>query len=69
VDWTDLAQDRDEWRAPVNTVMYLRAPYHAGKFLGSYTTGGLRRRVQLHGVKLAFLLLGSKTGMDRRGHA
>jgi hypothetical protein len=24
--WTDLAQDRDEWRVLVNTVMNLRVP-------------------------------------------
>jgi hypothetical protein len=26
MDWTDLAEDRNQWRAPVNTVMNLWVP-------------------------------------------
>jgi hypothetical protein len=26
VDWMDMAQDRDQWRAVVNTVLKLRVP-------------------------------------------
>jgi hypothetical protein len=48
MDWIDLAQDRDQWQALVNTVMNLRIPYNAGKFFSSCTIGGFSRRAQLH---------------------
>jgi hypothetical protein len=34
----DLAQDMDQWRALMNTVMNLRVPQIAGMFLSKSTT-------------------------------
>jgi hypothetical protein len=35
MNWTDLAQDRNRWRALVNAVMNLRDPQNAGNSLSS----------------------------------
>jgi hypothetical protein len=47
VDWIDLAQDRDQWKALLNTAMNLPLPGTAGKFSNSCITGGLSRRAEL----------------------
>jgi hypothetical protein len=50
IDWIDLAQDRDQYRVLLNTVINIQVPKSVGKFLSSCATGGSSRRTQLHGV-------------------
>jgi hypothetical protein len=50
MDWIRLAQDRDQWWALLNTVMYLQVPLSVGKFFSNRATGGFSRSTQLQGA-------------------
>jgi hypothetical protein len=52
VDWIGLAQDREKWRALVNTVMNLQVPQNAGKLSSGHTTGGFLSSARLNRVTL-----------------
>jgi hypothetical protein len=48
--WIHLAQDRDQWQAPVNTIVNLQVPWTAGNFLSGWATVCLLS-TQLGGVR------------------
>jgi hypothetical protein len=48
--WIDLAQDRDQRRVIVNTVMNLQGKINARKFFSSCAIGGFSRRTQFREV-------------------
>ena len=55
MNWIDLAQDSDRWRAVVNQVMNLRVPKNVGKFFTSSGTVNFSGSTLLHGVRQLLL--------------
>jgi hypothetical protein len=50
VNWFDLAQDRDQWRALLNTEMNPSNSIKYWEVLEQLLTGGCSRRAQLYEV-------------------
>jgi hypothetical protein len=50
MDWIDLAEDRDRWRALVKAVINIWFPQNAGNVLTSSEPVSYSRRTLFHGV-------------------
>jgi hypothetical protein len=65
MDWIDLAEDRDRWRALVTS---LRVPQNVGKFLTSRGPLSFSGRILLRGVSVSYVLAYLKTYRRNSGN-
>jgi hypothetical protein len=66
MDWIDVAQDRDQWKALRNTVMNLQVPQYVEKFLGNCISGCFSTRAHLHGVRYMYLVIKGGEFLDQQ---
>ena len=57
MEWIDLAQDRESWRALVNEVVNLRIAPNAGNFLSTWRTADFSRRPLLRGITVVLVVV------------
>jgi hypothetical protein len=55
MDWIDLAQDRDQWRALVSTVMTIQVPSNGGAHLVAVQEGLSSMKLGTYFICITFL--------------
>jgi hypothetical protein len=57
MEWIDLAQDRESWRALVNEVVNLRIAPNVGNFLSTWRTANFSSRPLLRGITVVVVIV------------
>jgi hypothetical protein len=56
MDWIDLAQNTDKWKAPAKPIINFRVPYCVGKFLSKVRGFFCLRNATIAGFTIYYLL-------------